>query len=209
LRQRGQITVWNDDRGFGFITPEGGGERVFVHVKGFKRRTRRPAVDDRVTYQSGADGRGRVRAERVAFAGSRDRAARTRIRGLPAAALALGSLGAVTASAVLGFLPAAVPALYAGASVVTFLAYARDKSAARNDRWRTKESTLHILGLAGGWPGGLAAQRLLRHKSRKRSFQTVFWLSVIANLGGLVWLHTPGGSAYARSFLRGALSALS
>ena len=73
-------------------------------------------------------------------------------------------------------------ALYAVASAACFIAYALDKSAARQGRRRTPERTLLLLGLAGGWPGGLAAQRLLRHKSSKTSFLVKFWLTVIVNL---------------------------
>jgi len=35
---------------------------------------------------------------------------------------------------------------------ITFLVYALDKSAARRDRWRTRESTLHLLSLIGAGP---------------------------------------------------------
>ena len=73
-------------------------------------------------------------------------------------------------------------ALYAVASAVCFIAYARDKSAARHGRRRTPERTLLLLGLAGGWPGGLAAQQLLRHKSSKTSFLLKFWLTVLVHL---------------------------
>jgi len=79
-------------------------------------------------------------------------------------------------------------ALYAIASAVCFIAYALDKSAARKGRRRTPERTLLLLGLAGGWPGGLAAQQLLRHKSSKTSFLAKFWLTVMVNLAVLVAL---------------------
>lgn len=79
-------------------------------------------------------------------------------------------------------------ALYAFASAVCFIAYALDKSAARQGRRRTPERTLLLLGLAGGWPGGLAAQQLLRHKSSKTSFLAKFWLTVIVNLSVLLAL---------------------
>jgi len=52
-------------------------------------------------------------------------------------------------------------------SLVTFIVYAIDKSAARKGSWRIKESTLHILAFTGGWPGALLAQKTLRHKSVK------------------------------------------
>ncbi|WP_137123345.1 cold shock domain-containing protein [Segeticoccus rhizosphaerae] len=38
--QRGVLEDWNDARGFGFITPAGGGSRVFVHVSAFPRGPR-------------------------------------------------------------------------------------------------------------------------------------------------------------------------
>jgi uncharacterized membrane protein YsdA (DUF1294 family) len=79
-------------------------------------------------------------------------------------------------------------ALYAIASAACFIAYALDKSAARQGRRRTPERTLLLLGLAGGWPGGLAAQQLLRHKSSKTSFLIKFWLTVALNLAALISL---------------------
>lgn len=90
-------------------------------------------------------------------------------------------------------LPPVIPGLYLLASVVTFMAYALDKSAARNDRWRTPESRLLLYGLVGGWPGGLAAQQLLRHKSRKQSFLVSFWITVGLNTLALGWLLSPWG----------------
>ena len=70
MRCQGRITVWKDDRGFGFISPDGGGEQVFVHATAFPAR-RRPVGGERVTYQVKADARGRRQAERVAFVGDR------------------------------------------------------------------------------------------------------------------------------------------
>jgi len=71
---------------------------------------------------------------------------------------------------------------YAGLSVITFVVYAIDKSAARHRGPRTPERTLHLLSLAGGWPGALLAQRWLRHKSAKARFLGVFWITVILNV---------------------------
>lgn len=76
-----------------------------------------------------------------------------------------------------------IAALYVGASMLCFLVYALDKSAARAGRRRTPERTLLLLGLCCGWPGGLLAQRLLRHKSSKQAFLMKFWLTVVVNVG--------------------------
>ncbi|NCB58288.1 MAG: DUF1294 domain-containing protein [Gammaproteobacteria bacterium] len=73
-------------------------------------------------------------------------------------------------------------------SVVTYITYAMDKSAAEQNRWRIQENTLHMLALVGGWPGALIAQRTLRHKTQKISFQIVYWATVGFNLAGLFWI---------------------
>ncbi|OYQ41349.1 hypothetical protein CHU94_09730 [Rhodoferax sp. TH121] len=73
-------------------------------------------------------------------------------------------------------------AAWATLNLLTFALYARDKYAARTGQWRTPENTLHLLSLLGGWPAAWLAQRVLRHKTAKRSFQMVFWLSVVGNI---------------------------
>jgi len=72
-------------------------------------------------------------------------------------------------------------AVYGVVSGVAFVLYWRDKRKAQTARWRTPENVLHALELAGGWPGALLAQQLFRHKTRKVSFQVVFWLIVLAH----------------------------
>lgn len=74
-----------------------------------------------------------------------------------------------------------VAAVYALASATTFVVYAVDKRAARRGTWRIPEPTLHLLSLAGGWPGALAGQQAFRHKTRKQPFRAVFWITVVLN----------------------------
>lgn len=97
-----------------------------------------------------------------------------------------------------GYSPIILGAFFFIASVITYLLYAKDKAAAKAGTWRVSEKSLHIAALLFGWPGALIAQERLRHKTQKRSFRAVFWLSVILNLGTVGWLHSPKGNAHFR-----------
>ena len=203
MRYQGKITSWKDEKGFGFIFPNGGGNQVFVHITSFENRQRRPVGNEIVTYELKTDDKGRIQAERVAFVG--ERVPSTSIpsskRSNSPVILAVAFLVFAAGLTLTGNLPFAILGLYLITSAVTFIVYAFDKSAAKKGQWRTQESTLHLFALIGGWPGALAAQRLLRHKSKKKSFQITFWITVILNCGTLGWLLSPWGTEALRSIL--------
>lgn len=182
---QGRIAKWNDERGFGFISPCEGDNSVFVHISSFPRSGRRPGVNEAVSYTLAFDSHGRPQANDVRFIVSQVGAPpMRRMPGLGIAvpiAFAMSFLVALAALAAVGRLEMSWLALYYGASIITYGAYARDKTAARNAGRRTPESTLHLMSLAGGWPGALIAQVLLRHKTRKPSFLIGYWFTVIAN----------------------------
>lgn len=127
----------------------------------------------------------------------RRREPRVRRSGAPAGAATLLVLPAFlvlyVAVAILWRLPKAIALVYLAASVVTFFTYAFDKAAAKAGRSRTSEATLHLFALAGGWPGALLAQQLLRHKSVKAEFRAAFWGTVILNVAAFVALASPWG----------------
>lgn len=99
-----------------------------------------------------------------------------------AAALALGI------ACLAKVIPVWIVAVYAVTSFISLTAYGCDKSYAEKGTWRIPESTLHFFALLGGWPGGLVAQRLFRHKTRKLTFQLVFWLIVLFHFAAWGWL---------------------
>lgn len=193
MRFKGTLSDWNDARGFGFILPAEGGARVFVHIKALRQMDTRPGNGMRVTYELGRDEQGRPRAIKVrdslATGGATDAANTKPHLGL-ASTVATLFLATVYALSFAGFVPGWVPVVYLGASAVTFFAYWLDKAAARRTLHRTSEQTLQLFALFGGWPGAWVAQQLFRHKTRKASFQGVFWTCVLLNglaLGWLVW----------------------
>ena len=59
MRTKGKISFWDDDKGYGFITPLQNKNKVFIHITAFKNRSRRPQVGDMVTYQPSNDKQGR------------------------------------------------------------------------------------------------------------------------------------------------------
>jgi uncharacterized membrane protein YsdA (DUF1294 family)/cold shock CspA family protein len=202
MRYQGRVTTWKDDKGFGFITPNGGGKQTFVHINSFINRQHRPNGNEIVTYELKTDEKGRTQASAVAFVGERARPPGPPSRSNIPPLFALCFLLFLVANVMNSRLPFAVLGLYIFASVVAFFAYAFDKSAASKNQWRTQESTLHLFALLGGWPGALTAQRLLRHKSAKESFQTAFWFTVALNCGALIWLLSPAGGNTIRSLLK-------
>ena len=165
--------------------------------KAFSNRNRRPEINRLVTYALSADKQGHLRWRPASSTQDRGE---ERVRSLIGPALLFVF---VTVSALTEKIPLQVLTLYVIVSLVTFFAYAVDKSAARRGGWRTKENTLHLLSLAGGWPGALIAQQQLRHKSKKPTFRLVFWATVALNSAVLAWLFTPGGAATLKSLIAG------
>lgn len=81
---------------------------------------------------------------------------------------------------------------YVVIGVLTYAVYAKDKQAAQQHNWRTPESTLHVLSLLGGWVGAMIAQHQLRHKTQKPKFRLRYYLTVLINLAGLLYLISGG-----------------
>lgn len=204
MRYQGRITTWKDDKGYGFILPNGGGEHVFLHISSLSNHQRRPEGNELVTYELKMDDKGRAQANCVTFVGETSATTAPPGRGTFPLLFASCFVTFVVTVVFSGHLPLSALALYLVASAMTFIAYAIDKSAAKNNQWRTPENTLHLLALLGGWPGALAAQRLLRHKSAKASFQAIFWITVTLNCGGLGWLLSPFGARMLRTVLGNA-----
>lgn len=192
---RGRVTDWKDDRGFGFIEPEEGGERVFFHISGVTRGAPRPSIGSTVSFDLGRSADGKLRAINVGPAGFAAISNKVTSKRVLWSLVALLVLPAIWWSVVLWNAPIQIFWVFAGMSAMAFVMYGLDKWAAKRNARRTPENTLQLCALLGGWPGALLAQQVFRHKSSKRSFQVVFWFMVVINCGVLgFYLSEPGGA---------------
>lgn len=198
---KGKLTTWKDDKGFGFIRSSDGSQDVFLHITALKQTNHRPQVGDVICYQLTVDKDGRIHACNAFIEGVvskpmpitsykaikketfKPKAKSSLILEVLLLSL-LPGLGAMH-FALTTFNP--IPLiLYPVMSFITFTLYADDKSRAKQGRWRVSEKTLHLCEFMGGWLGAFIAQRRLRHKSSKVSYQIVFWVIVAIHI--IFWL---------------------
>ena len=187
-RLGGVVTTWNDDRGFGFLKPDGGGPDVFLHFTAVPRGSARPYQGQQLTFEVERDEKGKTRAVHAEPVLVVERAEPT-IRPT-SVVVGIGSILAFTAVFLVAHwrwqVPWTIAAIYLALSILAFAMYAADKRAAQTNRWRTPEVTLLLVGLVGGWPGAAVAQQVLRHKTKKLSFRTRFWFTVVLNVVAFV-----------------------
>jgi uncharacterized membrane protein YsdA (DUF1294 family)/cold shock CspA family protein len=192
MRYTGTLKIWNDERGFGFLEPTQGGPEIFVHIKAFPLSTGRPFVGQVLTFEieTSPDGRKKARAVQFPLRAKQRPKVETNTQWTLPRALAIPIFIGIYVYAVLrwGFAPQ-VLLTYLGLSIFAFLIYDIDKTAAKSGRWRIPENMLLLISLAGGWPGALLAQQLLRHKTSKQSFIFAFWLTVLLNVVAFVAWH--------------------
>lgn len=201
MRYQGKLVEWNDDKAFGFVLPNAGGRKIFVHLNEFPGR-RRPEVGCLITFEMGLDANRRSCAVKVTpVISTQQRRAAEQLREARAArsdlSLWIAALWTLTVVALtfLGHYPWKLLAAWVVINALTFFIYASDKNAAEQGRWRTPEAQLHLFALAGGWPSAAFAQQKFRHKTTKESFRSVFWMTVIVNLAAMLWLTSRYGTA--------------
>ncbi|MEY4765865.1 MAG: hypothetical protein RI907_2538 [Pseudomonadota bacterium] len=211
MRKTGKVVRWDEGRGFGFIRSPNTDADVFFHVRDVKGVM--PSVGLDVHYEEihvGGKGPRAMAVESVALVAALSPRAGGRASGGQASSraktgrrpvdrwlkpvlwLALAWVGVLAWGAHAGRWPLWVVGAWLGVNVLAYLAYWQDKSAAQRGAWRTSEDTLHGLSLLGGWGGARLAQQVLRHKTSKASFQTAYWVSLVAHVGAVLgWLTWP------------------
>jgi len=194
MRFAGHVKSWNAEHGFGFIEPSGGGQEIFLHVSSVPTQLRPPKVGQHFTFEVELNRDGKKRASNVGVVAA-PRRGQLKRPNYPApwslaSAMAIPAFIAIYIGlALTKGVSIWFAAAYVTLSLICLLAYAFDKSAAIAGRWRSSEQSLLLLGLVGGWPGGLVAQQLLRHKSSKASFRSAFWGTVVVNVAAFVLFH--------------------
>ncbi|MDN3398021.1 cold shock and DUF1294 domain-containing protein [Psychrobacter sp. APC 3426] len=216
-RQQGRVKKWQDDKGFGFIETEAG-ESVFFHVSEFKAQ-RRPEVGEQVVFATGQDNQGRLQAREVQELrfvqkkmAEKNQQIRQRNRKRSTQAdfeagqkkrlfLGVGFYAVLVLLAVTDKLSWLVVGWYVALGFISYIIYAKDKAAAQNNDWRTPESTLHLLSALGGWVGAMVAQTYLRHKSQKPEFRMAYYLTVVINMAGLLFVLSGGQLRFLEALL--------
>ena len=193
---QGVIKSWKQDRGFGFIESAAAEKDIFIHIRDIKHSGYEPKIGDNVSYKLMVDKQGKVKAYDAYIDGQpiiRPAIGKTKVapkkinrpdnRLLGIIFLFIALIPFVFSGFIIKEQHNILPfSAYLLMSLLTFFAYAIDKTKAHKGLWRIQESTLHVFELLGGWPGALLTQKLIRHKNKKTSYQIKFWLIVLAHL---------------------------
>ena len=191
LHMRGVVVKFDAERGFGFIRSEGRSD-VFVHlseVKGDRELSVGQQVDFSLQTTRKGDRAVDVRPGRVrrppkikktkkTKKPSPKRSLKARFLWMAAAITSIVGLGAWAVFE--------LPLLWCyllGINASTFFLYAYDKGASVSAQLRVPERVLHLLGFLGGTPAAFLGQQVLRHKTRKSSFQLWFVTSAALQVG--------------------------
>ena len=188
-RSRGRLVNWNDERGFGFITPLEGGSDVFVHASAFVKEGRHIEIGHEYEFdiEIGKDGRPKAkRIVTVVESKTRPSLLSAVLHRGPRFLVIPAFLFIVVAIATVKSVPASWLIVYGVASVACFAGYGLDKRAAHRKEWRVSETILLMVGLVGGWPGAIIGQEVFRHKTQKVAFRTLFWMSVAINMAAFI-----------------------
>ena len=73
-------------------------------------------------------------------------------------------------------------------NLATFFCYWYDKRAAKRQKYRIPERTLHAMAMVGGTPFALLGRLVFRHKTKKVSFRIDFWLIAAGQVALLYYI---------------------
>lgn len=199
MQHQGTVMRWLDEKGFGFIqVGDDPSRQLFFHISDYQH-TERPAIGEVVIFEIG-QGRDTkpcaihvrpyaLMAVKQTWQKNPQRQTQFAVKTQVLKTWAIVGtvfIGLLIIAVIKFKLPWWMVGWYLAINLATFLLYAHDKKASKNNSWRVQEATLHKLALAGGWIGAAFAQWLLRHKSTKPTFRKNFYITVLGNIIGLM-----------------------
>lgn len=138
MRYQGKIIKWYDDKGYGFIRATEDSKDVFLHISDIGKLSKKPAINQLVSYELSKDNQGRYRATHVAY--QSNQASFTR----PESATSYNTVFLffillffvmVAERTINGFIPIPLLFVLIGANLVVFLYYYQDKTSAIKKGW--------------------------------------------------------------------------
>lgn len=185
MRRSGELVQWNNKGGYGFVRDDAGRD-YYVHISKVAGGSR-PRIGDQLSFEIASGRKGRPSAIDVAITATTsapqatlrdvkqapDNVSRFKLGLRTAAAtlmtlLILGAIGSERAPQWIGL-------LYAAMGAGSALLYRFDKLYALTGKYRVSENNLHVVDMAFGIIGGLAAQEVYRHKTVKPRFVATTW----------------------------------
>ena len=175
---QGVVVKYNHKKGYGFIRTEEEMEDIFVHHSAILN-AHHLEVGQAVEFEIKTTAKGL--AAKNLKAGAKQHSPY----------LIFGVISVIMIGAIFSYLYTQINPLFAyliAINISTFLLYGYDKLIAPTKLLRIPEWNLHAIALLGGSPAGLLAQKFFRHKSIKSSFQLIYWIIVLLQVGLIFWL---------------------
>jgi len=175
---QGYVIHFDEEKGYGFIGSNEYEENIFVHVTQVKNSDE---LSQGQSVEFSIEKTKKGLAAINVIAGKKQYSPY----------LIFGLISLLSILAIFTYASQHLPMLIAyliAINLITFTLYGYDKLISSGKRLRVPELNLQALALLGGSPAALLAQKFFRHKTIKGSFQIVYWLIVILQIGLLFYL---------------------
>ncbi|HHD81878.1 MAG TPA: DUF1294 domain-containing protein [Campylobacterales bacterium] len=170
---QGIVVNYNEEKGYGFVKTFKYEENLFVHISEV-HNARKLEVGQQVEFEVEKNAKG-LSAINVT---AKEKANSPYVT---FGTLSLVLIILLFALAV-NYLEPLVAYLFS-INITTFLLYGYDKFISTTQKLRVPELNLQTLALLGGSPAALVAQKFFRHKTVKGTFQIVYWIIVLVQVG--------------------------
>ena len=176
---QGYIIHFSLEKGYGFIVSEEHEENIFVHISKVTNASKL-SIGQKVKFDIEKTSRG-LSALNVT-AGSKQHSPY----------LIFGLISALAFFIMFLYASKYIALLFAyllAINLTTFGLYGYDKFISSSDKLRVPEWNLQALAFLGGSPAGLLAQKFFRHKTIKGSFQIIYWVIVVVQVGLVFFIY--------------------